>query len=71
MNKPLVEKTWEVPGYDGSGPVTISVRIADVRITDSEGRFVVVGPFQTADVGAELTEVGDWIGESFTWPERA
>jgi hypothetical protein len=29
------------------------------------------GAYQTADVGAELTEVGDWIGESFTWPERA
>jgi hypothetical protein len=42
-----------------------------VRITDSAGRFIVVGPYQTADVGAELTEVGDWIGESFTWPERA
>lgn len=59
--KALVAKAWQVPGADGVGPVTMTVCVSEVRITDADGRYVVLAPQQSADVGAELVDIGDWL----------
>ncbi|MBV8542890.1 MAG: hypothetical protein JO063_01820 [Pseudonocardiales bacterium] len=46
MNETVVEKTWEIPAQGGKGPVTIALRMPDVTITDSQGRYIVVSPEQ-------------------------
>jgi hypothetical protein len=40
----VVEKTWQVPAYEGCGPVTMTLRLPEVTITDSEGRYIVISP---------------------------
>ena len=52
MAEQATVKVWTIPGYEGSGPVTMTLRIPDVRISDSEGRFIIVSPRQSAIVGS-------------------
>jgi hypothetical protein len=44
MSQAMVEKAWEVPAHGGKGPVTVTLRMPDVTITDSEGRHIVISP---------------------------
>jgi hypothetical protein len=57
----IVDKTWEVPAYEGVGPVTMTLRLPDVTITDSEGRYVVISPRQSALVGMRMAAISDWL----------
>jgi len=58
----IVDKTWEVPAYEGSGPVTMSLRLPEVTVTDSEGRYIVISPRQSEQVGSHLASISDWLG---------
>jgi hypothetical protein len=57
----VVEKTWQVPAYEGSGPVTMTLRLPEVTITDSEGRYVVISPRQSGLVGMRMAAINDWL----------
>jgi hypothetical protein len=61
MAEKATEKVWTVPTFEGSGPVTMTLRIPDVTITDSAGRYIVISPRQTAIVGARLDRITDWL----------
>ncbi len=57
----IVDKTWEVPAYEGVGPVTMSLRLPEVTITDSAGRHVVISPRQSALVAMRMAAISDWL----------
>lgn len=57
----VVDKTWTVPACEGSGPVTMTLRLPEVRITDAEGRFIVISPRQSELVGSRMTDITDWL----------
>jgi hypothetical protein len=57
----IVEKTWRVPAYEGSGPVTMTLRLPEVTITDSEGRYIVISPRQSGLVGMRIAAINDWL----------
>lgn len=57
----VVDKTWQVPAYDGAGPVTMTLRLPEVKITDSEGRYVIISPRQSGLVGMRLTHISEWL----------
>jgi hypothetical protein len=57
----VAEKVWQIPASEGSGPVVMSLRIPDVTITDSQGRFIVISPKQTAIVCNRLECINDWL----------
>lgn len=61
MDEVEVEKTWQVPEHNGQGPVTITMRLPSVTITDSEGRSIRIAPQQAAFVSVLLGNVGDWM----------
>ena len=61
MAEQATVKVWTIPAYEGSGPVTMTLRIPDVRIADSEGRFIIVSPRQSAIVGSRLESINDWL----------
>ncbi|SHG32088.1 hypothetical protein [Streptoalloteichus hindustanus] len=58
-----VEQTWEVPAspkQDG-GPLTVSLRMPHLRITDGEGRYIVVSPDQAELLSSRLSDVYCWL----------
>ncbi|MGH3822153.1 MAG: hypothetical protein ACRDRA_04830, partial [Pseudonocardiaceae bacterium] len=57
----VVEKTWEIPAHGGKGPVTITLRMPEVTITDSEGRHIVIAPEQADVVSTRMGGIADWI----------
>lgn len=57
----IVDKTWHIPAYEGQGPVTMTLRLPEVRISDSEGRFIVVSPRQSELVGNRMTAISEWL----------
>jgi hypothetical protein len=57
----IVEKTWQVPAYEGLGPVTMTLRLPEVTITDSEGRYVVISPRQSGVVSMRMAAINDWL----------
>lgn len=61
MEMQAIEKTWRVPGYEGHGPLTMTLRVPDVTISDSEGRFIVISPRQASVVGVRLDQLNDWL----------
>jgi hypothetical protein len=61
MSAAVVEKTWEIPTHDGKGPVTITLRMPEVTITDSEGRHIVISPEQADLVSSRMGDIGWWI----------
>lgn len=61
MSETVVEKTWEVPAHGGKGPVTVTLRMPEVRVTDSEGRHIVISPEQADIVGGKLGDIAGWI----------
>ncbi|MGH3973063.1 MAG: hypothetical protein ACRDS9_07035 [Pseudonocardiaceae bacterium] len=63
MNETLVEKTWEIPAHGDKGPVTITLRMPEVTITDSAGRHIVITPEQADIVSARMGCIADWIDD--------
>lgn len=63
MSETVVEKTWEVPAHGGKGPVTVTLRMPEVRVTDSEGRHIVISPAQADIVSGKLGNIADWIDD--------
>jgi hypothetical protein len=61
MAEQATVKVWTIPAYEGSGPVTMTLRVPDVRISDSEGRFIIISPRQSAIVGSRLESINDWL----------
>jgi hypothetical protein len=57
----VVEKTWQVPPYEGLGPVTMTLRLPEVTITDAEGRYIVISPRQSGLVGMRMAAINDWL----------
>lgn len=64
MEKTPTERTWQVPAHHDKGPVTITMRLPDVTITDSDGRFIVVAPNQAAVVASRLDNVYYWFTQA-------
>lgn len=61
MSETVVEKTWEIPAHNGKGPVTVTLRMPEVTITDSQGGHIVISPEQADLVGARMSYISDWI----------
>jgi hypothetical protein len=57
----VVEKTWQVPAYEGHGPVTMTLRLPEVTITDSAGRYIVISPRQSGLVGMRMAAINEWL----------
>jgi hypothetical protein len=57
----VVDKTWSIPAYEGHGPVNMALRLPEVRITDSEGRFILISPRQSELVGDRMTAIAEWL----------
>lgn len=63
MSDAVVEKTWQIPAHCGKGPVTITLRMPEVTITDSEGRYIVIAPQQADVVSSRMGDIVDWMDE--------
>jgi hypothetical protein len=61
MSQAVVEKTWEVPAHGDKGPVTITLRIPEVTITDSQGRHIVISPAQAELVSSKMGDIAYWF----------
>jgi hypothetical protein len=61
MAKQATEKVWTIPACEGLGPVTMTLQIPEVRIADSQGRYIVISPKQTAIVSDRLESIDDWL----------
>ena len=61
MSEQATIKVWKIPAYEGSGPVTMLLRVPEVRISDSEGRFIIISPRQSVLVGNRLESINDWL----------
>jgi hypothetical protein len=61
MSETVAEKSWEVPAHGGKGPVTITLRIPEVTITDSEGRHIVISPEQADIVSSKMGDIAYWL----------
>lgn len=57
----VVAKTWRVPPYEGIGPVTMTLRLPEVKITDAEGRYIIISPRQSGLVGMRMAAINDWL----------
>ncbi|MGH3717560.1 MAG: hypothetical protein ACRDRI_01730 [Pseudonocardiaceae bacterium] len=64
MSETVVEKTWEIPAHGDKGPVTVALRMPDVTITDSQGRYIVVSPEQADLVSTKMSYIVDWIQDA-------
>jgi hypothetical protein len=64
MSETVIEKTWEIPAHSGKGPVTITLQMPQVTITDSQGRHIVISPEQADLVGTKMTYISDWIQDA-------
>jgi hypothetical protein len=61
MAEQATVKVWTIPAFEGSGPVTLTLRVPEVRISDSEGRFIIISPRQSAIVGSRLESINEWL----------
>jgi hypothetical protein len=61
MSQDVVEKTWEVTAHGDKGPVTITLRIPEVTITDSQGRHIVISPEQADLVSSKMGDIAYWF----------
>jgi hypothetical protein len=55
------EKVWQIPALEGAGPITMTLQLPQITITDSDGRFIVISPKQSAIVGSRLAVIDDWL----------
>jgi hypothetical protein len=60
----VVEKTWQVPAHSGKGPVTITLRMPEVTITDSQGRHIVISPEQADILSAKVGDIACWLEDT-------
>lgn len=63
MSDAVVE-TWEIPAHADQRSVTITLRMLQVRATDSEGRHIVISPAQADLVSTRMSYIVDWMGEA-------
>jgi len=63
MSETVVEKTWQIAAHGGKGPVTITLRMPEVTVTDSEGRYIVISPQQADIVSSRMGNIADWMDE--------
>jgi hypothetical protein len=61
MDRKVDEKTWTVAAHEDKGPVTMTLRLPEVCITDGDGRFIVISPRQAGLVGARMGHISDWL----------
>ncbi len=61
MNAAVVEKTWEIPAHGGKGPVTVTLRMPEVTITDSQGRHPMISPEQAGLVASRMGDISWWL----------
>lgn len=61
MSEVPAEKTWLVPAHANRGPITITLRIPEVRVTDSDGRQITIAPEQAEVLCAKLSRISDWL----------
>lgn len=61
MNETPTERSWFVPAQADKGPITVTMRVPEVRIVDSSGRHIVVGPEQADLLGSKLCNIRDWL----------
>ena len=61
MSEAVVEKTWQVPARSGKGPVTITLRMPEVTITDSQGRHIVISPEQADILSSKVGDIACWL----------
>lgn len=61
MAEQATTKVWTIPACERLGPVTMTLRIPEVRISDSEGRYIIISPKQTAIVSDRLESIDDWL----------
>jgi hypothetical protein len=61
MDETTVDKAWTVPARADKGTVTIALRLPEVRVTDSEGRQIVLAPEQAELVSSKLGNIADWL----------
>lgn len=54
---------WTVAGVGDHGPVTMSLQLPHVTITDAAGRSIVVAPQQAEIVGTRLAGIPEYILE--------
>lgn len=55
------EVVWTVDGVDGHGPVTMTLVVPQVTITDGAGRSIVVTPKQADVISARLTDLSCFV----------
>jgi hypothetical protein len=63
MSDTVVEKTLGIPAHADQGPVTIMLRMPEVRVTDSQGRHIVISPAQADLVSTRMSYIVDWMDE--------
>ncbi|MGB7796446.1 MAG: hypothetical protein WBL53_09355 [Pseudonocardiaceae bacterium] len=63
MSETVVEKIWEIPAHGGKGPVTVSLRMPEVTITDSQGRHIVISPEQADVVSSRMGDIAYWLDD--------
>jgi hypothetical protein len=61
VERSATERSWIVPAHADKGPITVSMRAPEVRIVDSAGRHIVVGPEQADLLGSKLCSIRDWL----------
>jgi hypothetical protein len=61
MAQQATEKVWRIAAYEGSGPVVMTMRVPEITITDSDGRFIVISPRQSAIISSRLGFINDWF----------
>lgn len=71
MNETRTERSWVVPAQADKGPITVTMRVPEVRVVDSAGRHIVVGPEQADLLGSKLCNIRDWmqLGDA-DWMDR-
>jgi hypothetical protein len=63
MSDAVVEKSWQIEAHGGKGPVTITLRMPEVKITDSESRYILISPGQADVVSSQMGDIAYWIDE--------
>ncbi|GAB3454843.1 hypothetical protein [Actinophytocola sediminis] len=61
LAKTAVDRRWSIPAHEGHGPVTMALLLPEVRITDSEDRYIVISPRQSGLVGDRLSDIAAWL----------
>ncbi|KAA2252129.1 hypothetical protein F0L68_36885 [Solihabitans fulvus] len=69
MERTDVRKVWTVPAHSGMGPVTVEVELPKVKVTDSEGRYILIAPSQSETLGDKISDIHYWMNAEDDWVE--